>query len=145
MLRKVDSQWYGDNHADIAEELQRYSQCGDYLIHHSADAVCKCTARTFRLELDEAEGAAVRTCIACSLRHPIGDSADYLDEAELEECSCPCGKEDFEIAVGVSLYDDSDDVRWLYIGCRCVDCGLTACYGDWKNEYIGYKNLLALA
>jgi len=31
-----------------------------------------------------------------------------------------------------------DDVRWLYLGCRCVTCGLTACYGDWKNEYPGY-------
>ena len=40
-------------------------------------------------------------------------------------------------------YDQSEDVRWLYVGCRCPACGLTGCYGDWKNEFIDYRNLLA--
>ena len=76
-------------------------------------------------------------------QHPIGDSADYLEEAHLEDCACPCGGEVFEIAAGVSLYQDSEDVRWFYVGCRCPSCGLTACYGDWKNEYNDYRELLA--
>ena len=45
--------------------------------------------------------------------HPIGDSSEYLKDAELEECACPCGSEEFEITVGVSLYEDSNDVRWM--------------------------------
>lgn len=83
--------------------------------------------------------------MACeSEAHPIGDSANYLDEAELEECACPCGMEAFEITAGVSLYTNSEDVRWLYLGCRCPACGLTAVYGDWKNEFDNYRKLLAL-
>jgi hypothetical protein len=92
---------------------------------------------------DDTQGVAVRTCVACEAEHPIGDSEEFMDEAELDECACPCGGEAFEISVGVSLYDDSEDVRWLYLGCRCPGCGLTAVYGDWKNEYIGYGGLLA--
>jgi hypothetical protein len=55
----------------------------------------------------------------------------------------PCGGEEFEITVGVSLYEGSEDVRSLYIGCRCPGCGLSAVYGDWKNEFNGYRDLLA--
>ncbi len=94
------------------------------------------------MQLDENEGAAVRVCAKCKAEHPIGDSDEYLEDAELEECACPCGNEEFEVTVGVSLYEDSEDVRWLYLGCRCPKCGLAACYGDWKNEYIGYRELL---
>lgn len=36
----------------------------------------------------------------------------------------------------------SDDVRWLYLGCR--SCGLVGCYADWKNEFNGYEKLLAM-
>ena len=56
---------------------------------------------------------------------------------------CFCRDNVFEITVGVSLYDDSEDVRWLYVGCRCPKCGLTGVYGDWKNEFNGYRELLA--
>jgi hypothetical protein len=54
-----------------------------------------------------------------------------------------CGGEEFEITVGLHLYDGSDDVKWLYLGCRCPSCGLTATYGDWQNEFIDYRKLLA--
>ena len=65
-----------------------------------------------------------------------------MHEAQLEECACPCGREAFKISAGVSLYEGSHDVRWLYLGCRCAQCGLTAVYGDWKNECEGYQTLL---
>ena len=73
----------------------------------------------------------------------MGDGADYLAEASPEECECPCGEGNFQITVGLLLYEDSEDVRWLYVGCRCPACGLTATYGDWKNEFNGYRELLA--
>lgn len=135
---------FGDSQADIRAEILRYSKRVGYPADHFADAVCGCGGRVFSLYVDDTRGVASRVCVSCdSEAHPIGDSAEYMDEAEEEECACPCGKEAFEITVGVSLYDDSEDVRWLYIGCRCTDCGLTAVYGDWKNEYIGYRELLA--
>lgn len=61
----------------------------------------------------------------------------------MKECACPCGGKAFEVTAGVSLYDDGEDVRWLYLGFHCVACGLTAVYGDWKNEFNGYRELLA--
>lgn len=134
---------YGDTQGDIRTEIERYSIANAYVAHHFADAVCSCGGTLFQLELDDNEGAAVRNCATCKTQHPIGDSSEFLEEAELEECACPCGNEEFEITVGVSLYNDSEDVKWLYLGCRCPKCGLTAVYGDWKNEFIGYQELLA--
>lgn len=142
-LKKRGKYRYGDSQADIRAELLRYSKLNEYVVEHCADAVCQCGGRLFRLALDEVVGAAVRTCVACGAKHPIGDSDEYLKDAELEECACACGNEEFEITVGVSLYEDSEDVKWLYLGCRCPKCGLTAPYADWKNEFIGYKELLA--
>ena len=202
-----------------APRFASYSKTNTYIAEHFADAVCACGGRAFALQVDDAAGAAVRTCATCKLRHPIGDSAEYLDgrdllpagsaaegrrgsidgrdllpagsaaegrrgsidgrdllpagsaaegrrgsidgrdllpagsaaegrrgsidDAELDECACPCGGEIFEITAGVALYADSEDVRWIYLGCRCVACKLAAVYADWKNEYEGYRELLA--
>ncbi|HEY4262624.1 MAG TPA: hypothetical protein VGM98_20860 [Schlesneria sp.] len=136
---------YGDAQPDIREELLRYSELNGYVAHYFADSICKCGGRQFALALDDNEGAAARTCRICETEHPIGGSDDYMADATLDECACPCGQEVFEITVGVSLYEGSEDVRWLYIGCRCPICGLTATYGDWKYEFNGYRELLARA
>ena len=142
-LKKKGKYSYGDSQSDIRDELLRYSKENAYIAEHFADADCKCGGKVFRIRLDEAAGVAIRVCVACGVEHPIGDSDEFLEEAELQECACPCGREEFEITVGVSLYQDSEEVKWLYLGCRCPNCGLTAVYGDWKNEYIGYKGLLS--
>lgn len=143
-LRKRGKWRYGETQADIRTEIARYSKDIGYLATHFADAVCGCGGKVFSLYLDEDSGVASRLCIGCGAEpHPIGDSAEYIDEAEEEDCACPCGGEEFEITVGVSLYPDSEDVKWLYLGCRCPKCGLTAVYGDWKNEFNGYQELLA--
>jgi hypothetical protein len=141
-LTKRGEYRYGESQADTREELLRYSQVNGYRAHHFAEAKCACGHGVFQLRLDDNEGAAVRHCTACSKEHAIGDSADFLADAELEECACPCGAGELEITVGVSLHADSEDVRWLYLGCRCPACGLTAVYGDWKNEFNGYRDLL---
>jgi hypothetical protein len=134
---------YGDSQVDIRAKLTEYSNRNGYPAMHFADAVCSCGHRSFKLLVDDTEGAAVRECSSCKMSHPMGDSADYLADASLEQCECPCGSDDFEMTVGVALYDGSEDVRWIYIGCRCSACGLTACYGDWKNEFEGFQKLLA--
>ena len=141
-LRKKGKFYYGDSQSDIREELIRYSQLNKYTAVHFVDAVCICGGKLFNLALDEDAGVAVRRCINCQNEHPIGDSDEFLEDAELEDCECPCGSRTFEITVGVALYESSNDVKWIYIGCRCKNCGLTACYGDWKNEYINFSELL---
>lgn len=143
-LTKRGKHRYGDDHADIRAEILRYSGKNEYPAQHFADCVCSCGGKRFRLALDDDAGAAIRICTGCHAEHAVGDSNEYLDEAELGECACPCDGEEFEISVGVSLYENSDDVRWLYLGCRCPKCSLIAVYGDWKNEFIGFRELLAL-
>jgi hypothetical protein len=142
VLTRRGDQSFGDSQADIRAELLRYSRLNGYLTERFADAACPCGGRVFRLLVDETEGAAVRICGACSTEHAIGDSSEYLEDAELEECECPCGRGTFELTVGVSLYKDSTAVKWLYLGCRCPACGQAACYGDWKNEFEDYRELL---
>jgi hypothetical protein len=142
-LQKRGKHWYGEDYADIHGEITRYAGLNGYQADHFADAVCKCGDRQFGLTLDDNAGAAVRRCAACKADHPIGDSSEYMHEAQLAGCACPCGQETFEISVGVSLYEGSQDVRSLYLGCRCAHCGLIAVYGDWKNEYDDYRALLA--
>jgi hypothetical protein len=141
VLEKRGEYDYGDSQADIRAEIVRYSENG-YVACHFADAKCACGGSLFGLALDDNEGVAVRSCRVCTTDHAIGDSDEFVEDAELEECACPCGAEEFEITVGVSLYEGSEDARWLYLGCRCSRCGLTAVYGDWKNEFIGYRELL---
>lgn len=141
-LTKRGEHWYGDDRADIRAELLRYSELNGYPAHQFADAECRCGSRRFRLRLDDVEGVAVRACASCNAEHAIGDSDEYLADAEPEGCECPCGGDVFEIAVGVSLYEDGEDVCWLYVGCRCPACGLTACYGDWKIGGGSYRDLL---
>jgi hypothetical protein len=142
-IKKRDNNLYSEAQSDIPEVLKIYSQEG-YKVEHFQDAKCVCGHRLFQLFVDDNEGAAVRVCESCKNEHPIGDSGEYLEDAELEECECPCGNGKFEITAGVSLYQGSNDVRWLYIGCRCPKCGLTACYADWKNEYEGFSDFLKM-
>lgn len=143
-LQKRGSHWYGESQADIRTELARYADLVGYPVERFADARCECDGRLFSLELDESAGVAVRGCTSCGVRHPMADGAEYLAEAELEGCACPCGAETFELTLGAALYADSSDVRWLYVGARCPSCGLTATYGDWKCEFPDVRALLAL-
>jgi hypothetical protein len=144
-LRKKRSHWYGDDHQDIQAEILRYSTVNAYPAEHFASSSCKgCGRAEFRILLDDEAGCAMRICASCESEHFIGDSAEYADEAELDECACPCGKELFQTVVGVHLYHESQDVKWLYLGLRCLACSMTAVYGDWKNECEDYSKLLAM-
>jgi hypothetical protein len=85
--------------------------------------------------MDE-DQAARRTCLACGKQEFIADSAEYWDdEAEADYYrACPCGKEEFAGAVGYSLRENGD-VRWIFLGLRCLACGSIGLYEDWKISY----------
>ncbi len=90
----------------------------------------------------------MRICAACDQEHLIGDSAEYVSEdSQFYEHACICDEAVFEITAGASLYREdnvlTDDVKWFYIGCRCVSCGLVGCFADWKNEFEGFQKLLS--
>lgn len=143
-LTVLDGRSYGDVQGDIRAELRRFASGNgdDYVPVHFADAVCTCGRHEFLLLLDDGAGVAARVCATCGDDHVMADGEDFLDDAELEDTECLCGSPVFEITIGVSLYRDSEDVKWLYVGCRCPACGLVGAYGDWKNEFGHYAELL---
>ena len=144
-LKKKGKYWYGDTRDDIQEEVVRYSISNSYRATKFAKPTCTCGGVSFRLESDEEEGAGRRTCINCQQVHLIGDSADYEADAEFEHHQCVCDGDQFELALGVALYEDSNDVRWCYIGCRCTQCKLVGVFADWKCEASDADAFLAAA
>jgi len=140
---KKGKYYYGEDHNDLNEVLYDFSKTVGYLIDHFKTAKCLCGNNTFRVLLNEEEGVARRVCWKCNNEHDIADSEDFIDEVEtLDELECLCEEGEFRITVGVSLYENSEDVKWFYLGLYCPNCNCLGCYGDWKNEYIGYKELL---
>ena len=137
-LTKKGSYFYGESLKDLYEVLTDYCE-NNYPIHHFKDAACQCENDTFKIKLDEEVGFAERICIKCGNSHYIGDSKDYLSKAAPETMECLCESDNFKLSVGISLYPKSEDIRWVYIGLFCPNCGCMGCYGDWKNEYLDYK------
>ena len=72
-LTKRGNYYYGDCQTDIREELKRYSAKNAYPIDHFADCVCDCGGRLFELHVDENNGVAGRTCVACGHEHVMAD------------------------------------------------------------------------
>ena len=103
--------------SDIRAEDPSVQQGGRDLAEHYADAVCPCGGRVFDLYLDDTAGVASRVCVACDAEpHAIGDSGEFMDESEEEECACPCGQELFE---GISARSAS---RFTRTARMCAGC-----------------------
>jgi hypothetical protein len=93
-----------------------------------------CSGSTFALRVDDIEGYADRRCTTCGQVFQMLDSAEYVDDASPEDVACPCGGEEFELAVGYALRKGAG-VRWVSIGARCVRDGTLGVYADWKIDY----------
>ncbi|WP_202741009.1 hypothetical protein [Acinetobacter sp. 'aerobic (ED)'] len=126
--------WYGQNRDDLRLEMTRFSHLNGYEAKEFASSFCRCGNHIFCLESDENEGIARRICTQCNHAHLMGDNAEYIEDAELEEHICICDNQQFELESAVALYDGSNDVRWYYIGCRCTNCSLIGVFADWKCE-----------
>jgi len=133
-LTKKGEFWYGTTMEDLETEVIRYSRGNAYKAVRFAQSRCSCGNLVFKLESDEDEGAARRSCVACGASHLMGDSAEYARVAQFDNHECVCGHEEFMLLSGVALYDDSNDVRWYYIGCLCMNCHLVGVFADWKSE-----------
>ena len=133
--------WVGSDPEDIREYLDAFTE-ESYPMNEFRLARCNCGGLVFRLEADTFEGSARRHCLSCGKGHFICDSEDCWDESDPEKWQCvECGADQTNVGVGFSLYDDGDDIRWLYIGVRCAQCGVLGCFVDWK---IGYGPSLQL-
>lgn len=133
-LRKKGKYYYGDNIKDLIIELERYADLNKYPIDETEATTCSCCdGNIFMLFSDDEESAAMVQCIKCENKQYIRDSQRYLNN-KLDNYTCICGAEQFEIAIGVSFYTDTKDVRWVYVGGYCSKCGLVGNYVDWNER-----------
>jgi hypothetical protein len=140
-IDKSGKWWIGSKPEEIAEYLDALSE-DSYKIHEFRLAHCDCGSLEFRLDASNHDGVARRICAHCKKEHFICDSKKFWDEAEPELWKCvECESETANIGVGFSLYDDRQDIHWLYIGVRCARCGVLGCFAGWK---IGYGPSLQL-
>jgi hypothetical protein len=143
-IDKSGKWWIGTSVDDLREYLEAYS-ADNYCIHEFRTAKCKCGGETFELLADDDEGCAKRTCTSCAIGKFICDSEEYWSDATPEQWKCiECGSTSANIGVGFSLYEDGE-VRWLYVGERCANCGILGCLAGWKIAYSPSKQLLERA
>jgi Zn ribbon nucleic-acid-binding protein len=141
-LRKKGRRLCGDSQSDIHDWIRKVS-AESYPAQHLVDAECaQCAGKLFRLAVDDEEGVAIRTCVACGNEHPIGDGGEYLEEASPEPIGCACGQDGYEVTAGVHVREDGW-VKWFYLGCRCPNCGDTGGW-DWKVVVEDYQAYLLL-
>ncbi|XVV15885.1 hypothetical protein ACQP2X_16500 [Actinoplanes sp. CA-131856] len=139
-LDKSGKLWRGEDFADLAEYVRQF-EAGGYPVATVVESRCgQCDGRAFRVGIDEDE-ATLRMCLACGNVAFIGDSADYWDEDTAGACACPCGGEEFAVAVGYALFDDGE-VRWISVGLRCLKDNALGVYADTKIDYSPSRQLL---
>ena len=134
--------WKGTGPDDVRAFLEAYAAEG-YAVHDFRLARCTCQSDVFRLEADDDEGTARRSCARCGEQRFICDSEEYWAHAAPEAWRCvECPSETTNIGVGFSFYEDGRGIRWLYIGVRCTDCGMLGCFTGWK---VGHDDMSLLA
>lgn len=133
-IEKSRELWKGTEASDLDEFVKAFA-AGGYPIATTAHSRCaNCGGTIFALRVDDDEGFADRRCVSCGEVFHMLDSAEYVEDASPEECACPCGGEEFEVAVGYALRQDGD-VRWVSIATRCIRDGTLGVYADWKIDY----------
>lgn len=132
--------WKGEGFADIADYMRGLTQDG-YGAEKVLPSQCSCGGQVFRLIVDRDEGCAKRVCVNCSSETGIGDSDEIWADSSPKPVKCPCGNRTFELGVAFA-FRESGDVRWIYVGHRCVKCGVLGCSIDWEIDYSPTDHLL---
>lgn len=128
--------WKGTTPEDIGEYLQALS-ASSYATSGFRLAHCPCGGNSFKLEVERDEGVAKRTCVACGTEHFVCDGAENFGPGmKLKRFKCVCKATEANVGVGFALYEGSAELRWLWVGHRCVSCGVLGSMVDWK---IGYE------
>jgi hypothetical protein len=134
---------------DDLAEYARAEGAEGYEVHEVRLCRCaSCGGQVFGLLGDLERNAAQRVCRGCGAEHLIADSGEYWDDSKAGIMVCECDgdgdEEDFNVAVGFSLYEGHDGIRALAITGRCVACGQLGYWDDWMIRG-GDMHLLDLA
>lgn len=148
VISDVDGWPTGEGLEDLAAYAMEQGAEG-YDVHEVRVCRCAtCDSVVFRIEADLEEHAAKRICRGCGGQHFIADSAAYWDGTKpgimVCECDGDADEEDFNVAVGYSLYDSEEGIRAIAITSRCIACGRLGYWDDWMIRG-GDLHLLDLA
>lgn len=142
-IDKSGKWWKGSSFEDVTEYIKLY-MADSYPVKQVVQSICNCGNVTFTLKVDPEEGCAQRTCTACNKSTYIVDSDEIWMYARPEKVRCPCRNTVFEIGVGFSFRDD-ENINWVTIGHRCINCGILASSADWEINYGPSSHLVDLA
>ncbi len=148
-LQRRGEDWYSDSAADLKALLERHGETGDP-IEAVTEVACDCGSRVFSTQTDDDYQEVALFCRACGAQYlfhteRIEGYYEGNPNAESECVNCPCterGGSFFELAVGVTLYDNRD-VDWAFVVCRCVACGRTGYLAEWHRIEYPYAELFA--
>ncbi len=124
-LRTVAGRRIGETAEDLQAWLRQLDGCPS--ISRTVLASCPSEqhgdepATWFYVEADAAESIARRRCLSCGQTSDVLDSAEHWNYPRMWSCS-GCGQSIAEVAAGLHL-EDSDDVTWVALAARCVECG----------------------
>jgi hypothetical protein len=68
---------------------------------------------------------------------------DSAETADAGDAACPCGGEQFEVAVGFTERIDGE-LGGVYLALRCTADGVLGLYADWKINSAPTRKLLDL-
>ena len=125
VLRTVAGRRTGENVEDLQAWLSQLEGCPP--ISRTVAASCpnprhaEEPATWFYVEADAGAAIARRRCLSCGDSLDVLDSADHWTAPRMWSCS-GCGQSIAEVAAGVHL-DEADDVTWVALAARCVECG----------------------
>jgi hypothetical protein len=138
--------WTGTTPEDLREYLRVLS--GDsYPVGEFRLSQCTCGGKVFHLHVEQGEGVARRTCVECGHKHWIADSSENYEKGmRLKKFRCiTCKSHSSNVAVGFSLLADKSEIKWVFVGNRCAECGTLGSMVDWSIGYAPSLQLLSEA
>lgn len=132
MIDNTGEYWKGDDKSDIIKYLEAYSEGK---ITDTKEILCpECGGTEFLILLDEDEGALQVECINCHTKRLLLDSKDYWQECDPEISECICNNQVLNLTIGF-VRRKNRNIKWIYLGVRCIKCGTLGSLADWKINY----------
>jgi len=138
-IDKSREYWYGDCAEDIDEYLIGFvneDPDNDDMIAKTGIATCdNCGSDSFNIEIDIDEGAIEVECVDCGEKRLLLDSNENWEDCDPAGLECPLCECKAHNVAGGFVFRDNGDVKWIYIGTRCIECGVLSSPVDWEINY----------
>ncbi len=134
MIDRTKKYWTGDSAEDINEWLLEYTE--DPRLDVKPIICHACGSDEFEMRIDADEGVIQVKCTKCNEKKILLDGEEFWEDASprLRKCNVCKKSKIHNLRVGF-IRRENGDVKWVYIGSRCTECGTLASYLDWNINY----------